>query len=719
MSGLAAPTFLIDSLHLFVLTTFAITQPIYDRVGERPMFLVDSGVEVPAILLLTAIMSLVIPALVPAALWCAGWLAPRARAPLYAVCVYLLLLLIALPLAKRIEVYLPDWMTIGLGLGVAGGATWAYFAFHRLRSVVTAASMGVVVFPALFLFHSPVSKLFVTPDKVETSTWKPIPVVMIVLDELCGLSLENGDRQIDADRFPNFAELARGSTWYRNATTVFPDTWQALPALLSGKHPTNGVVPSFIDRPQNLFSVLKSTGDFEIAVFEPISRLALENEQGNAKTTKSPPVQLIPIVPTLARVFLVHLAPTDFQKRLPKITELWFGLHAGRGLLENRKVDRQMHRGLFHYVWGDDRRTQFEHFIDCVDGSPEPALYFFHVLLPHVPWCYLPSGRRYLEESSQYELLDFDTHSGKMNYWGTDELYVAQSQQRHLLQLKFVDRMLGRLIARMKETGLYDKCLLVVTADHGISFKAGLSRRGVEAGNAADVMSIPLFIKVPGQHAGAVNDRNVETIDILPTVADVLRIKLSFPVDGRSVFDATLPERNQKTIFPALGERMSVPASVLNEATVVQELSDRFGSSKDPSSADPADLYRIGPHPELLGRSVADLIMADVPAIEIALRRSGTRYSEDREELVPCYFEGSIVSPRSIQEPVRIAVAVNGVIQAVTRTYEFETQRDHWAAMVPEQALRLGDNDVQFYAISGQSPDLRFTRCTVQGESLK
>lgn len=699
-----APTIFIESVHLFVLATFAVTQPIYDRLGQRPMFLADSNVGTSAILLLTATLSLLIPAVIPAALCCVGWLSPRARAPLYAVALYFLLLLLALPIAKQVEEdYLPDWMTIGLGLCGAGGAAWAYFAFRQLRSVVTVAATGSVVFPVLFLFHSPVSSLFETPEKIETESWKPIPVVMVVFDELSLLTLENEEREIDADRFPHFAELARRSTWYRNASTVYPDTLQALPALLSGKRPVSKMIPGLADLPQNLFSLLKSTGDFEIAAFEPISKLASENERTDPTMTRSPPAQMISIVPTLARVFLVHLAPTDFQKRLPKIAPLWFGFHFGNDF------DRSMRRGVFRYRWGDDRREGFEHFLDCLDDSAKPALYFLHTVLPHVPWCYLPSGRRYLEEAPQWELLDFDTHSGKLNWWGTDELYVTQSQQRYLLQLQFVDRLLGRLLARLQAAGLYDKCLLVVTADHGICFKIGEARRGVNPENFAEVMSVPLFIKMPGQQTGAVDDKNVESVDILPTIAEVLRIKLALPIDGRSIVDATLPERAQKTISQSDENRFSVTASAIEDSTVVQSLRARFGSS-----ADPGNIYRIGPHPELLGLSTAHLLMADAPAMEMTLRRYQTRYSDDRNELVPCYFEGTVVSPRAHRGTVRIAVAVNGSIQAVTRTFEFERVSDRWTAMVPEEAFRVGENDVQFYEISGQAPDLRFTRCTVR-----
>ena len=39
------------------------------------------------------------------------------------------------------------------------------------------------------------------------------------------------------------------------------------------------------------------------------------------------------------------------------------------------------------------------------------------------------------------------------------------------------DARFGRLIERLKAAGIYDDALIVVTADHGISFRAGRTRR--------------------------------------------------------------------------------------------------------------------------------------------------------------------------------------------------------------------------------------------------
>jgi hypothetical protein len=128
-------------------------------------------------------------------------------------------------------------------------------------------------------------------------------------------------------------------------------------------------------------------------------------------------------------------------------------------------------------------------------------------------------------------------------------------------------------------------------------------------------------------------------------------------------------------------------------------------------AGDPDAMYRIGPHSELIGLRVNSLPVTNAPPVELELIRSGTFYSADREALVPCFIEGLVVAPAGIELPVRLAVAVNGVIQATTRTYLLDGLRNRWAAMVPETAYLDGENDVQYFVISGAAPEWHLTPC--------
>ena len=101
-----------------------------------------------------------------------------------------------------------------------------------------------------------------------------------------------------------------------------------------------------------------------------------------------------------------------------------------------------------------------------------------------------------------------------------------------------MDRELGLLLDRLERTRLLNRALIVVTADHGIGFDIGVpDRRAITESNIAEVAPVPFFVKAPRQRQSRVQRAYIHTIDILPTVADVLGLKLAATVDGRSAFD--------------------------------------------------------------------------------------------------------------------------------------------------------------------------------------
>ena len=128
-----------------------------------------------------------------------------------------------------------------------------------------------------------------------------------------------------------------------------------------------------------------------------------------------------------------------------------------------------------------------------------------------------------------------------------DSFLTRHNEQRFLLQLGFVDRQLGALIRRLRRAGLYDRALIVVTADHGGSFETGVrSRRKITHGNVDEVGPVPLFVKRPGQRRGRTSRALVRTLDVMPTIADVvnapdplrhrraLRLRRARPAGGAS-----------------------------------------------------------------------------------------------------------------------------------------------------------------------------------------
>lgn len=701
---------LADALHVFVLTSFAVSHPVYDRLGQRAAFLVDSGVSPSAVFIVMGLLSVALPGLLVLVERCAAFFGRRPYEATHGMVVFILLVLAALPACRRLDMFLSDASVLGFALVLSVAGIGSYFTSRRVRAVVTLSAPGIVLFPAMLLFGSSITGMLLRPQPLRIDRWSPVPVVMVVFDEFCGASLMTTDRKIDADRFPNFAELARQSTWFRNATSVYEDTEHALPAILSGRYPAKWPgAPLPIDLPQNLFSIVESTGDYEVAAFEPVSNLA--GNQREAENGRRPDLQqqVVLTLDALSRIYIYHIVPPGYEWHLPRISPLWFGVR------NSATVDRDGRRGAFRYAWDDDRGGQWRHFLRCLEPGNDATLYFMHLVIPHISWCYLPSGRRYTSDSDGTDLLNLHSHNELLVNWGNDELLVEQQHLRYLLQLQYVDRLIGELTARLRKTGLYEKCLLIVTADHGVSFRANQPRRHVSDANQADILSIPLFIKRPSQSTGAISDRAVESIDILPTITDVLGIRLRDPIDGRSVFDNALSERMETTFCQVdrrheRFERAAIDSKIVAQPDLPELTRLRFGDSPET-----AHLFRIGPMPELVGRKAEDLPKSSVRAFDIEPTRYGDVYEESPDAIVPCFFEGRIHSPHPEHSRQALAIAVNGTIRAVTRPYRLKGLQNRWAALVPESSFRPGKNDIQFFAVTGSGPDWRLAPCAVRG----
>ncbi len=103
------------------------------------------------------------------------------------------------------------------------------------------------------------------------------------------------------------------------------------------------------------------------------------------------------------------------------------------------------------------------------------------------------------------------------------------------LELAYVDQVLGRFKAALQSNGLWDKSLVIVTADHGESLgDHGEPGHGYAIYNST--MHVPFIVHWPG---GKSYPRRVSEpaglIDLAPTVLDVLRVKVPPAFKGVSL----------------------------------------------------------------------------------------------------------------------------------------------------------------------------------------
>ncbi len=99
-------------------------------------------------------------------------------------------------------------------------------------------------------------------------------------------------------------------------------------------------------------------------------------------------------------------------------------------------------------------------------------------------------------------------------------------------EIRYADESIGRLIAFLKKNQLYDKTMIVLTADHGEEFYDH-GAWGQAHSLHRELLRVPLLIKYPGgRHKGIEHERLALSIDIMPTILDALRIDLPISLEG-------------------------------------------------------------------------------------------------------------------------------------------------------------------------------------------
>ena len=449
-------------------------------------------------------------------------------------------------------------------------------------------------------------------------------------------------------------------------------------AILTGTYPQSSRLPTATDYPRNIFSLLGGT--HQVVAHEPVTQLCPDQLCGKPREGLARRLNLL--LSDLSIVYLHTILPHDMTFPLPPVTQKWGDFASS----ERRKKSPS---------------EQFMDFVSTIHSAEKPTLYFLHIVLPHSPYNYLPSGKRYATVAQNR------IRQGDQGGRHDDEWAVVQGYQGHLLQVGFADTLIGRLLARLKKVGLYDRSLIVVTADHGVSFRKGDSRRWVTKTNYQDILPVPLLVKAPSQRDARIDDRNVETVDILPLMADILDVRLPWPVDGDSPLDLSARERYQKLIIRAKGERMPFVSSVVESRkylTLKRKLA-LFGSGNHPDG-----LFKIGPNSKLVGQTVKDLRIAKKGTVAINLDNPNRFLNvKPTSNFIPALVTGKLRLASDVDANLKLAIAINGTIQAMTRTYPLpgvlpgKNKLACWSAVVDERSFHPGQNDVEVLILRSSS----------------
>lgn len=692
---LGLPSYPWRLVHLTALWGYGVSQPVFSMLDANPEFLVVRGSTRADVVVFSALIAFAIPGIVVLAEIIASRASIAFVEGIHMAAIVGAGFLAALQIIRHVEPVSGWWLLAAVPPGVA-----AAVAYGRVRAVRSILSLTIAL--PLIGFGAFIGTVPLAIDDhvgLDVEVSRAVPIVLVVFDEFPLSSLLKADGSIDAKRYPSFGRLASEGTWYSRATTVDDSTTHAVPAILTGRLPKRGGLPSLADHPENLFTLLGET--YSIRALEQVTRLCPSRYCPRTRSISFVDRQR-GLFSDVFAAYQHQVLPRSISGNLPAIGERWGGFGTDKGGDVRERVlgaldSEAWNRAAWYAYAGSQKEAEFQRLIHSVrPAGRRPALYFHHSMLPHSPWDSLPSGRQYANGSKVEGISD------DWARWDSIPWLINQALQRLLLQVGYTDRLVGLLLERLDATRQYDKALIIVVADHGVHLEPRGERRTVTGENVADIAAIPLLVKYPGQRRGRVDTRDAKTIDILPTVADVIGVRMPWQIDGRSLRTAPVRRHISVTTQGAKAVRSDPDAVRFGVLEAARRNAALFGVGG-------SSMYRLGPYRQLVGRSLSEFEEFTLENAEVQIEEEGA-YGNVRLDspIVPARIVGQIKRP-SLEHGTPLAVAVNGRIAAMTRAFIAHGQT-RFAALVSEQQFRSGRNIVSIYRVERAGSRFRIAR---------
>lgn len=325
------------------------------------------------------------------------------------------------------------------------------------------------------------------------------------------------------DTSPNLDDLARESIDFRSAHVATASTIESWTSFLTGRFPANhGIRYMFATRdqaerissdPSTLPRVLSGAGYDTVVAGDWVANCFDVLDFGFAERAVSKTQNLDVFLSEVAfrthALVPLYFASGYFDALVPNLGQ------ATAVLAPDRRVDR-----FVEHVVERDR-----------DGQPVFGVLFLsctHLpfLSPH------PFNRRFVDPSYRGPnrfSVDFDVDEFMKQGFADAQ---CEAERRHIVDLydggvAWFDSIVGSVITRLRDAGILDDSILIITSDHG----EDLYEPGTTLGHGTNFFGgdqstrIPLFVRLPkGEHGGRVVDAIVRGVDLFPTILDLVDV---------------------------------------------------------------------------------------------------------------------------------------------------------------------------------------------------
>ena len=409
----------------------------------------------------------------------------------------------------------PVWQQLLAALGLAAGVlsiAWARARLGRGPALPDAsrglALMLVVVGISLGATRQ-ASRPSLTGLPVPNPSSSLPPIVLVTLDTVRSdhLSVYGYERQTS----PRIDAFSRGATLYRRAIASSDMTLSTHASLFTGLYPrqhgarvhANAGARSIAPSHPVLAEILRERGYLTLAVVANPDYLAKRYgfDRGfDHYDDRRPP----PPLPDPGRAFVSRSIVRGLK---------WIGIG-----------DDPFARAETAYRQAGRINRAVVGLLDAAEVEDAPFFLFVNYMDAHWPYDPPPPFDRRFPGRMENE-----------QEWPDSEAFRAarllerpltRSERAHLVSqydggIAYLDAQLGALLDLLDERGLLDPSLVVITADHGEAFgEHGLFAHGVSV--YQDQLHVPLLVKLPGQRDGRVSDRWASSVDLLPTVLELI-----------------------------------------------------------------------------------------------------------------------------------------------------------------------------------------------------
>jgi arylsulfatase A-like enzyme len=169
-------------------------------------------------------------------------------------------------------------------------------------------------------------------------------------------------------------------------------------------------------------------------------------------------------------------------------------------------------------------------------NATRPFFLWLHLMDPHSPYYPSEQALKLMEHE-----VDADRARYLNSYWNRSGLR-PNKLQRHRDEvialydagIRWVDAQVERLAGVLRSAGLWNSCVLALTADHGEEFLDHGGRYHAPRKLTEELIRVPLMLRYPGHHGTELVEEPFSLIRLAPTLLEAVNAPVPGSFRGRS-----------------------------------------------------------------------------------------------------------------------------------------------------------------------------------------